>query len=63
MTDFAKRASASEGNRTPYAASATDLVPTPGRIEHENQVGPGIRHELVVCIEDGSSFVEMALAT
>lgn len=36
----------------------------PGRIEYENQVGPGIIQELVVCLEDVEWFVvEMALAT
>ena len=34
----------------------------PGRIEYENQVGPGIIQELVACLEDVSWFVvEIAL--
>lgn len=41
----------------------TSLVPHPGRSEYENQVGPRIIQELVVCLEDVEWFVvERALA-
>ena len=52
MTDFREECECPQGIRTPDAPSANKPRAHPGRIEYENQVGPGIIQELVVCLED-----------
>jgi hypothetical protein len=51
MTDFREECECPQGDSNPDAPSANKPPAHPGRIEYENQVGPGIIEELVVCLE------------
>jgi hypothetical protein len=53
MTDFREECECPQRGFEPLdAPSANKPRAHPGRIEYDNQIGPGIIQELVVCLED-----------
>jgi hypothetical protein len=52
MTDFREECECPKGIRTADGPSVNKARAHPERIAYENQVGPGIIQELVVCLED-----------